>query len=66
MFHKIMWQHMQRVIGLLITTLLQIYRGIFRPLHTPILYKLATFIMTLPSYRDIMFLGNLVTAASFC
>jgi len=65
MFHKIMWQHMQRVMGLLITTLLQIYRGIFHPLHTPILYILAT-IMTLPSYRDIMFLGNLVTAASFC
>jgi len=25
MFHKVMWQHMQRVVGPVLTTLLQIY-----------------------------------------
>jgi len=30
MFHKVVWQHMQDVVGFLITTLLQIYQGIFQ------------------------------------
>jgi len=30
MFHKVMWQHMQRVVGLLLTSLLQIYQEIFQ------------------------------------
>jgi len=30
MFHKVMWQHMQGVVGYLITTLLQIYKGILK------------------------------------
>ena len=29
MFHKVAWQHMQRMVGFLITGLLQIYEGIF-------------------------------------
>jgi len=30
MFHKVVWQNMQEVVGLLITTLQQIYHGIFQ------------------------------------
>jgi len=30
MFHKVVWQHMQELVGFLITTLLQIYQGIFQ------------------------------------
>jgi len=30
MFHKVMWQHMQGVVGLLITRLLQIYQRIIQ------------------------------------
>ena len=30
MFHKVVWQHMQGVVGVLLTTLLQIYKKIFR------------------------------------
>jgi len=30
MFHKVVWQHMQRVVGLLLTSLLQIYQEIFQ------------------------------------
>ena len=30
MFHKVVWQHMQRVVVFLITSLLQIYQGIFQ------------------------------------
>ena len=30
MFHKVVWQHMQGAVGLLIITLLQIYQGIFQ------------------------------------
>jgi len=30
MFHKVVWLHMQEIVGLLITTLLQIYEGIFQ------------------------------------
>jgi len=30
MFHKVVWQHMQRVLGFLITTLLQICHRIFQ------------------------------------
>ena len=29
-FHKVMWQHMQGVVGLFVTSLLQIYRGSFQ------------------------------------
>jgi len=28
MFHKVVWQHMQGMVGFLITTLLQIYKQI--------------------------------------
>jgi len=30
MFHKVVWQYMQGVVGLLVTTLLKIYQGIFQ------------------------------------
>ena len=30
MLHEVVWQHMQGLVGSLITTLLQIYQGIFR------------------------------------
>jgi len=30
MFHEVVWQYMQVAVGLLITTLLQIYQGIFQ------------------------------------
>jgi len=30
MFHKVVWQHLQGVLGFLITSLLQIYEGIFQ------------------------------------
>ena len=30
MFHKVVWQHMQGVLGFVITDLLQIYLGIFQ------------------------------------
>jgi len=30
MFRKVVWQHMQEVVGLLIITLLRIYQGIFQ------------------------------------
>jgi len=32
-FHMVAWQHMQGVSGVLITTLLQIYEGIFQRKH---------------------------------
>jgi len=30
MFHKVVWQHMEGVVGFLITSLLQIHPGIFQ------------------------------------
>jgi len=30
MFHKVVWQHMGGMLGLLVTSLLQIYQGIFQ------------------------------------
>ena len=29
-FHQVMWQHMQGVVGVLVTALLEIYRGNFQ------------------------------------